>query len=102
MKKHLRLRKLSFLLAAVLMLAFSTITHGEGSYIEEPSILMPTANECLPVNTDTTEDAFLFAGRGCCSSHGGMSGKCRDGRVVCKDGTVSPSCKCFKSDEEAL
>lgn len=33
--------------------------------------------------------------RGCCSWHGGVSG-CDDnnGRVICNDGTYSPSCKC--------
>ena len=30
---------------------------------------------------------------GCCSWHGGVSG-CSDGRVVCSDGTLSPSCTC--------
>jgi len=30
---------------------------------------------------------------GCCSSHGGVSG-CSGGRVVCNDGTYSPSCTC--------
>ena len=29
--------------------------------------------------------------RGCCSWHGGVCG-CRGGRVVCCDGTLSPSC----------
>lgn len=32
-------------------------------------------------------------GRGCCSSHGGQCG-CQNGRVVCCDGTLSPSCRC--------
>ena len=31
--------------------------------------------------------------RGCCSWHGGVSG-CSNGRVVCNDGTYSPSCTC--------
>ncbi|WP_304545986.1 hypothetical protein [Sulfurimonas microaerophilic] len=31
--------------------------------------------------------------RGCCSWHGGISG-CSNGRVVCNDGTYSPSCTC--------
>ena len=42
---------------------------------------------------------FLFipnvdARRGCCSWHGGVSGTCRDGMIVCNDGTKSPSCTC--------
>lgn len=32
---------------------------------------------------------------GCCSSHGGISNSCgTGGRVLCKDGTTSPSCSC--------
>lgn len=30
---------------------------------------------------------------GCCSWHGGVCG-CSGGRVVCCDGTTSPSCTC--------
>jgi hypothetical protein len=40
-----------------------------------------------------TELTFLFSGAGCCSYHGGVAG-CRGGRVVCADGTLSPSCRC--------
>ena len=37
----------------------------------------------------------IFAQRGCCSWHGGQS-YCdpSSGRIVCKDGTYSPSCMC--------
>ncbi len=38
--------------------------------------------------------ASVFAGKGCCSSHGGVSGACRNGYQVCNDGTTSPSCTC--------
>lgn len=31
---------------------------------------------------------------GCCSWHGGVSG-CSGGRVVCNDGSFSPSCTCL-------
>ncbi len=31
--------------------------------------------------------------RGCCSHHKGVCG-CSGGRVVCCDGTLSPSCRC--------
>lgn len=31
--------------------------------------------------------------RGCCSWHGGVSG-CSNGRIVCNDGSYSPSCTC--------
>jgi len=32
--------------------------------------------------------------RGCCSWHGGVDG-CSGGRVVCSDGSLSPSCTCY-------
>lgn len=38
-------------------------------------------------------DELLLAGRGCCSWHKGQCG-CEGGRVVCCDGTLSPSCRC--------
>ena len=36
----------------------------------------------------------VYARRGCCSWHGGVSGSCRYGKQVCNDGTTSPSCVC--------
>lgn len=36
----------------------------------------------------------VYARRGCCSWHGGVSGACRNGKQVCNDGTTSPSCLC--------
>ena len=36
----------------------------------------------------------VMAQRGCCSSHGGVVGCSPDGRQVCADGTLSPSCEC--------
>ena len=32
--------------------------------------------------------------QGCCSWHGGIAGYCQNGRMVCNDGTLSPSCLC--------
>lgn len=43
---------------------------------------------------------FLFmpicvnAQRGCCSHHGGVAGCSSNGRQICNDGTLSPSCTC--------
>ena len=36
----------------------------------------------------------VSATRGCCSHHGGVSGCSSSGRLVCNDGTLSPSCTC--------
>jgi hypothetical protein len=47
-------------------------------------------------NTDLNKNDS-YAGRGCCSHHGGVCG-CSYGRAVCCDGSYSPSCQCFKDD----
>lgn len=36
----------------------------------------------------------VYARRGCCSWHGGVAGGCRNGKLICNDGTTSPSCTC--------
>lgn len=36
----------------------------------------------------------VYAQRGCCSHHGGVAGCNSNGRQVCRDGTLSPSCTC--------
>lgn len=36
----------------------------------------------------------VYAKRGCCSHHGGVSGCSSGGRTICKDGSYSPSCTC--------
>lgn len=37
---------------------------------------------------------FVFAGRGCCSHHGGVAGCHSSGKQLCNDGTLSPGCTC--------
>lgn len=44
---------------------------------------------------------LMFAGRGCCSSHGGVCG-CTGGRSKCCDGTLSPSCHCFRDENKGI
>lgn len=34
------------------------------------------------------------AQRGCCSHHGGVAGCSENGRQICRDGTLSPTCTC--------
>ena len=38
---------------------------------------------------------------GCCSRHGGVCG-CSGGRTKCCDGTLSPTCQCFKDEDKGL
>lgn len=42
-----------------------------------------------------------IAGRGCCSHHGGECG-CSNGRSKCCDGTLSPSCQCYKDETKGF
>lgn len=39
----------------------------------------------------------VFAQKGCCSHHGGVSGCSSSGRVACNDGSLSPTCRCTPS-----
>jgi len=49
----------------------------------------------LSVLTNSAAHAETEACSGCCSSHGGITSSCAaDGRIYCKDGTVSPTCLC--------
>lgn len=60
-----------------------------------PQAATIAADQCGPTTqTDDPLPGILEAARGCCSHHGGMSGQCSNGRVVCRDGSISPSCKC--------
>lgn len=54
----------------------------------------PQAKVCLP---DQAREGELLAGQGCCSHHRGQCG-CEGGRVVCCDGSLSPSCRCEKDE----
>lgn len=39
----------------------------------------------------------IFAKSGCCSHHGGVAGCNSNGRQICNDGTLSPTCTCTPS-----
>lgn len=44
--------------------------------------------------------SFAFAGRGCCSHHGGECGCSESGRSICCDGMLSPTCTCYSPPME--
>lgn len=60
---------------------------------DQDSMLVTT---CKSTNKDVS-------GRGCCSWHNGQCG-CRNGKVICCDGTESPTCECLSvsDDQEVL
>ncbi len=41
---------------------------------------------------------IVYAGRGCCSHHGGECGCSSYGRSICCDGTFSPTCTCIPQE----
>ena len=55
------------------------------------------------LNHQNTSDVgqCLMAQRGCCSHHGGVCG-CYRGRTQCCDGSLSPSCQCFRDEQKGL
>lgn len=70
------------------------------AFADDTAAAQPTiSDQCGPTTQTDDLPGILEAARGCCSRHGGMSGQCSNGRVVCRDGTLSPSCKC-RADSE--
>ena len=54
-------------------------------------------NSCFAIDNSTYTSQNIQSTEtrsGCCSWHGGVCG-CYAGRVVCCDGTLSPSCRCY-------
>ena len=56
------------------------------------SFFLFSQNTCEPYSFSLFE--FFDAKSGCCSWHDGVCGCSSGGRVVCCDGTLSPSCTC--------
>lgn len=68
------------------------------AWAEEPSREKASTSPSWVCTEQVESDGTLsFAGRGCCSHHKGQCG-CEGGRVVCCDGTLSPSCRCEKDE----
>ena len=65
------------------------------AFANEPVAPQPIiSDQCVTASQPDELSGILEAARGCCSHHGGMSGQCKNGRVVCRDGSISPTCKC--------
>lgn len=47
----------------------------------------------IAITSTDAPQVVEVAKRGCCSWHGGVCG-CQNGRAVCCDGTLSPTCGC--------
>jgi len=84
--------KMAFLSLVLLMVMFSTAWADEPSQWKDFS--QPTQ---VCVQQADNDEPSLLAGRGCCSHHKGQCG-CEGGRVLCCDGSLSPSCRCEKDE----
>jgi hypothetical protein len=81
----------------VLVPAFSVALLGAASLLRPDTT---SIRKSTPTNSAAAVDLCLASqdnpmGQGCCSWHGGECGF-QNGRDVCCDGTLSPSCSCHK------
>ncbi|HBF13613.1 MAG TPA: hypothetical protein DDW49_09580 [Deltaproteobacteria bacterium] len=94
----------SLVLSPVLAKAESTTSQPQ-SYLTQDTFcypaldarpnMAPSEQESLNANNCTQENPTLIARSGCCSWHGGVCGcDAASDRIVCCDGTLSPSCTC--------
>jgi hypothetical protein len=60
------------------------------SLLSSPAVAVESCQSNEVFTEHTTPD---LQGQGCCSWHGGVCG-CSGNRVLCCDGTLSPSCSC--------
>ncbi len=81
----------------VLALSLPGISYAENLKVVELS--MPKADLNLKIVTPDLEQKI--ARSGCCSWHGGVC-DCVGGRIVCCDGTFSPSCTCHGNSSGEL
>ena len=78
------------LVTALLSLLLAAPAFADDTAATQPII----SDQCATTPQPDELSGILEAARGCCSHHGGMSGQCKNGRVVCRDGSISPTCKC--------
>lgn len=77
------------MMKTILSILFSTILLANNINIEIKNQKEPTEKQQISKSSELEE----VQQRGCCSWHGGVSG-CSNGKIVCNDGTYSPSCTC--------
>lgn len=59
------------------------------------TLLLVSSLGAIAANGDSPIPAATMGCPGCCSSHGGITSICgTGGRILCNDGTTSPSCSC--------
>ena len=89
------MKQLLFVLLSALMLAVSPQLIGAD--LSQSDVITTTISQTCEDLKQSGATAEQLARRGCCSWHDGVCG-CSGGRIVCCDGSYSPSCTCNKSD----
>ncbi len=64
------------------------------SLFAQSELLNPTTQSLNENKLALIDKIISVEKSGCCSWHNGVQG-CSGGRVVCNDGTLSPSCTCL-------
>ena len=57
------------------------------------AIIISAFGYCL-YDVQASPNCNILNRQGCCSHHSGVCG-CSNGRAMCCDGTLSPSCSCY-------
>jgi hypothetical protein len=83
---------ISFCLMLLVTVVFSVQVNTPTWATEADSVTIVSASTDFERLNYVTKDVEVSR-RGCCSWHGGVCG-CRNGRVLCCDGTLSPTCRC--------
>ena len=73
-------------------LAFSAIVFAGNA--DTKTVQIKQEQRTSPVCSKDDKKIFQMERSGCCSWHGGVAGCDYSGRVVCSDGSLSPSCTC--------
>ena len=74
----------------ILLLGFLALMISNSCFAAPPPSADPEDTYCRQVQLQVPSDDLQ---RGCCSYHSGVCG-CKNGRTVCCDGTLSPTCTC--------
>jgi hypothetical protein len=93
----LNLTLLVSIVLVVLVIGLSRISYADD--LKNSELTSSIMNLKLEIVTSNTEQKM--ARSGCCSWHGGVC-DCIGGRVVCCDGTFSPTCTCHHDSNKDM
>lgn len=104
MKRNSSIKLILFPMILLFVIQFTVLVPGasSNSYADEVNVSeLVNPPQGLAHEITVPNASFQIARSGCCSWHGGVCG-CIGGRVVCCDGTFSPTCTCYRDADEDL